>query len=328
MHYGTFSHVESESHLEGESSNSNDLLFDSCKPTTFRHTHSLAAMEVIGYQCHLCGLVEMSMIQDHLRKKCRTLRPLPQTAPALDPNRSDDKTAKSPPVTKSPSVAKSPPVTAMLLAESKESTPPAAKKLKPESSHAVSPPATKQLKPDVSDAAVSPAESKESTPPATKKLKPESSDAVSPPGTKMLKPDVSDAAVSPPATKKLKPLSSDTASSPAVQSPWIWIDVPGSGANGDQAELKCIECGICFSKLPRLEQHYMEVHVETSDQPSSTETCPICNIRLVDTYTTGCFFSKGPTQKSFKYGIGPSQQDKIAKYTGPTQSYQKRLCNV
>ena len=235
MHYGKFSHVESESHLEGESSNSNDLLFDSCKPTTFRHTHSLAAMEVIGYQCHLCGLVETSMIQDHLRKKCRTLRPLPQTAPALDPNRSDDITAKSPPVTKSPSVAKSPPVTAMLLAESKESTPPAAKKLKPESSDAVSP--------------------------------------------------------------------------PAVQSPWIWIDVPGSGANGDQAELKCIECGICFSKLPRLEQHYMEVHVETSDQPSSTETCPICNIRLVDTYTTGCFFSKGPTQKSFKYGIGPSQQD-------------------
>ena len=37
---------------------------------------------------------------------------------------------------------------------------------------------------------------------------------------------------------------------------------------------------------------------------------------------TGCFFSKGPTQKSSKYGIGPSQQDKIAKYTGPTQSYQ------
>ena len=34
-------------------------------------------------------------------------------------------------------------------------------------------------------------------------------------------------------------------------------------------------------------------------------------------------FFKGPIQKSFKYGIGPSQQDKIAKYTGPTQSYQK-----
>ena len=33
------------------------------------------------------------------------------------------------------------------------------------------------------------------------------------------------------------------------------------------------------------------------------------------------FFSKGPTQKSSKYGIGPSQQDKIAKYTGPTLSY-------
>ena len=38
---------------------------------------------------------------------------------------------------------------------------------------------------------------------------------------------------------------------------------------------------------------------------------------------TGCFFSKGPTQKSSKYGIGPSQQDRIAKYTGPTQSYQR-----
>ena len=33
------------------------------------------------------------------------------------------------------------------------------------------------------------------------------------------------------------------------------------------------------------------------------------------------FFSKGPTQKSSKYGIGPSQQDKIVKFTGPTQSY-------
>ena len=33
-------------------------------------------------------------------------------------------------------------------------------------------------------------------------------------------------------------------------------------------------------------------------------------------------FSKGPTQKSSKYGIGPTQQDKMAKYTGPTQSYQ------
>ena len=34
------------------------------------------------------------------------------------------------------------------------------------------------------------------------------------------------------------------------------------------------------------------------------------------------FFSKGPTQKISKYGIGSSQQDKIAKYTGPTKSYQ------
>ena len=36
------------------------------------------------------------------------------------------------------------------------------------------------------------------------------------------------------------------------------------------------------------------------------------------------FFSKGPTQKISKYGIGPTQQDKMAKYTGPTQSYQRR----
>ena len=34
-------------------------------------------------------------------------------------------------------------------------------------------------------------------------------------------------------------------------------------------------------------------------------------------------FSKGPTQKSSKYEIGPSHQDKIAKSTGPTQSYQR-----
>ena len=34
------------------------------------------------------------------------------------------------------------------------------------------------------------------------------------------------------------------------------------------------------------------------------------------------FFSKGPTQKSSKYGIGPTQQDKMAKYTGPTHSYK------
>ena len=38
-------------------------------------------------------------------------------------------------------------------------------------------------------------------------------------------------------------------------------------------------------------------------------------------FHTGCFF-KGPTQKSSKYEIGPTQQDKMAKYTGPTQSYQ------
>ena len=42
-----------------------------------------------------------------------------------------------------------------------------------------------------------------------------------------------------------------------------------------------------------------------------------CNYRV--------FISKGPTQKSSKYGIGPTQQDKMAKYTGPTQSYQREF---
>ena len=37
------------------------------------------------------------------------------------------------------------------------------------------------------------------------------------------------------------------------------------------------------------------------------------------------FFSKGPTQKISKYGIGPTQQDKMAKYTGPTQSNNSYL---
>ena len=35
----------------------------------------------------------------------------------------------------------------------------------------------------------------------------------------------------------------------------------------------------------------------------------------------GVFFN-GPTQKSSKYEIGPTQQDKMAKYTGPTLSYK------
>ena len=30
-------------------------------------------------------------------------------------------------------------------------------------------------------------------------------------------------------------------------------------------------------------------------------------------------FSNGPTQKSSKYGTGPPQQEKMTKYTGPTQ---------
>ena len=35
-----------------------------------------------------------------------------------------------------------------------------------------------------------------------------------------------------------------------------------------------------------------------------------------DTYRV--VFLTGPTQKSFKYGIGPPQQEKMTKYTGPT----------
>ena len=38
--------------------------------------------------------------------------------------------------------------------------------------------------------------------------------------------------------------------------------------------------------------------------------------------STGCFFERFHPEKFLVYGIGPSQQDKIAKYTGPTQSYQ------
>ena len=49
----------------------------------------------------------------------------------------------------------------------------------------------------------------------------------------------------------------------------------------------------------------------------------ICAIRNLDIWGSHrVFFSKGPTQKSSKYGIGPTQQDKMAKYTGPIQSYQ------
>ena len=48
----------------------------------------------------------------------------------------------------------------------------------------------------------------------------------------------------------------------------------------------------------------------------------MCNVH--ETHT-GCFFSKGPTQKISKYGIGPTQQDKMGKYTGPTQSYQREF---
>ena len=36
-------------------------------------------------------------------------------------------------------------------------------------------------------------------------------------------------------------------------------------------------------------------------------------LESIESISTGCFFSKDPTQKSSKHGIGPSQQDKIAK---------------
>ena len=47
---------------------------------------------------------------------------------------------------------------------------------------------------------------------------------------------------------------------------------------------------------------------------------------LVQWSGTGCFFFTGPTQKSSKYGTGPPQQEKMTKYTGPTQDLltQKR----
>ena len=81
-----------------------------------------------------------------------------------------------------------------------------------------------------------------------------------------------------------------------------------------------VDCTMCtlFSVLFRTTeqaQNYLKIWLV------SHWTC-ICSslFRVCGKYRL--FFSKGPTQKSSKYGIGPSQQDKIAKYTGPTQSYQ------
>ena len=39
---------------------------------------------------------------------------------------------------------------------------------------------------------------------------------------------------------------------------------------------------------------------------------------IIATIMYRVFFSNGPTQKSSKYGIGPPQQEKMTKYTGPT----------
>ena len=44
-----------------------------------------------------------------------------------------------------------------------------------------------------------------------------------------------------------------------------------------------------------------------------------CNLSPGLNWFTGWFFFTGPTQKSSKYGIGPPQQEKMTKYTGPTQ---------
>ena len=43
------------------------------------------------------------------------------------------------------------------------------------------------------------------------------------------------------------------------------------------------------------------------------------NGRETTKYRYRVVFLTGPTQKSSKYGTGPPQQEKMTKYTGPTQ---------
>ena len=50
--------------------------------------------------------------------------------------------------------------------------------------------------------------------------------------------------------------------------------------------------------------------------------CSVVN-HMVSILLYRVFFSTGPTPKTSKYGTGPTQLQKMTKYTGPTQSYQK-----
>ena len=70
--------------------------------------------------------------------------------------------------------------------------------------------------------------------------------------------------------------------------------------------------------VPRYQQQFQK---ETKKAQAETRAEAHNPIQVTATKVidhTGCFFLR----KSSKYGICPSQQDKIAKYTGPPQSYQ------
>ena len=91
--------------------------------------------------------------------------------------------------------------------------------------------------------------------------------------------------------------------------------------------------------LCRVEKYFkvkgnkMEVEAPAQGAISAASFVKLWNLQNpILIYDLGCriidhiyrvFFSKGPTQKSSKYGIGPSQQDKITKDTGLTESYQR-----
>ena len=91
---------------------------------------------------------------------------------------------------------------------------------------------------------------------------------------------------------------------------------------------------VCISRLAKITTCFREIG-EIS--PSSILSPPLVNLypfiylsQMVEKQhhlcqnfqSTGCFFERFHPEKFLVYGIGPSQQDKIAKYTGPTQSYQ------
>ena len=85
---------------------------------------------------------------------------------------------------------------------------------------------------------------------------------------------------------------------------------------------------VCISRLAKITTCFREIG-EIS--PSSILSPPLVNLypfiylsQMVEKQhhlcqnfqSTGCFFERFHPEKFLVYGIGPSQQDKIAKYTG------------